>query len=109
MEIKELIKWINNLYKNDNIKAFYNSKTIWRPKRADILKRDNYECQECKKVGKYSAATTVHHIKHLKEYPYLALIDSNLESVCNECHNSLHPEKNKYKYEFKKSINDEKW
>jgi len=35
----------------------------------------------------------VHHIKHLKDFPELALVDSNLESLCFTCHNEEHPEK----------------
>lgn len=38
-------------------------------------------------------ATTVHHIKHLDEHPELALVDSNLISLCADCHNKAHPEK----------------
>lgn len=105
---EKIYKWLLDLIDNDKLSKFYTSKTIWRPKRAEILKRDNYECQECKKLGKYSAATTVHHIKHLKQYPLLALTDSNLESVCDECHNILHPEKHK-NYIPKEPINKERW
>lgn len=105
---EKIYKWLLDLIDNDKLSKFYTSKTIWRPKRAEILKRDNYECQECKKLGKYSAATTVHHIKHLKKYPLLALTDSNLESVCDECHNILHPEKHKNCIP-KEPINKERW
>lgn len=109
MAEEEIIKWIIKLKEENRLDKFYTSKTIWRPKRLEILKRDNNECQECKKQGKYREATTVHHIKHLKDYPWLALTDSNLESVCDECHNILHPEKNKYKNKKDKFINQERW
>lgn len=86
---------------------FYKS-TEWIHKRLNILKRDNRECQHCKANGLYSAANCVHHIKHLKNRPDLALVDSNLISLCNACHNEMHPEK--LKNNKKKIINiEERW
>lgn len=78
-----------------DIKAFYLS-AKWKKKRKAILARDDYKCQICKRYGRTTAAQTVHHIKHLDEYPELALDSSNLISVCNKCHNKLHPEKGGY-------------
>lgn len=71
---------------------FYHSRA-WTIKRRAILRRDGYLCQECKRYGKRREAVTVHHIKHLDEHPELALEDSNLVSLCNACHNKMHPEK----------------
>lgn len=71
---------------------FYNSRG-WKRKRAAILRRDGYLCRNCKRYGRTRPAQTVHHIKHLDEYPELALTDSNLISLCNACHNEAHPEK----------------
>lgn len=65
----------------------------WQKKRAAILRRDGYLCQECKKYGRRREAVTVHHIKHAETYPELAYTDSNLTSLCNACHNKMHPEK----------------
>jgi len=78
-----------------NTEAFYLS-SKWKRKRKAILKRDGYLCQICKRYGRRTDAQTVHHIKHLDEYPELALENSNLISVCNACHNKLHPEKGGY-------------
>lgn len=75
-----------------NIVFDYNSPK-WRRKRQQILKRDNYMCQHCKRYGKAVQATTVHHIKHADEYPELAYDDKNLVSLCEGCHNKQHPEK----------------
>lgn len=58
-----------------------------------ILKRDGYQCVECKKYGRLRPAAVVHHIKELEDYPELALSDSNLVSLCLSCHNKQHPEK----------------
>lgn len=71
---------------------FYHS-TRWIRKRAQILRRDGYMCQECRKYGRITPAYYVHHIEHLEDRPDLALEDSNLEAVCLACHNKLHPEK----------------
>ncbi len=85
-------------------KNFYSS-AAWIDKRINILRRDHFECQECRKriekakqegveLPVYDRwirpATLVHHIKHLEDFPELALDDDNLESVCMECHNRLH-------------------
>lgn len=90
-----------------DVKKFYKS-VEWIKKRKQILKRDNYECQKCKSFGKYHKAECVHHKKHLRKAPELALTDSNLISLCNVCHNEEHPEKlnNKAKKRF---INEERW
>jgi 5-methylcytosine-specific restriction endonuclease McrA len=71
---------------------FYKS-SRWLKKRAKILRRDGYQCVECKKYGRLREAKIVHHIKELQDYPELALEDSNLESLCMTCHNKKHPEK----------------
>lgn len=74
---------------------FYNS-VKWKRKREHILRRDGYHCQECMRYGKFTVqATEVHHIKHYEDYPELALVDTNLISLCKSCHNKAHPEKAK--------------
>lgn len=65
----------------------------WKRKREAVLRRDGYLCRECKKYGRMREAVTVHHIKHVDEFPEFAYIDSNLISLCNACHNKMHPEK----------------
>ncbi len=75
-----------------NEEQFYKS-SRWKAKRKYILKRDDYECQLCKRYGRHREATEVHHIKHLDEYPELALVNENLISLCHSCHNKQHPEK----------------
>lgn len=72
--------------------SFYKT-TKWKRKRKQILKRDGYLCVECKRYGRMREATTVHHIKELEDYPELGVEESNLESLCRECHNKKHPEK----------------
>lgn len=72
-----------------HVKSFYKDKH-WESKRQAILKRDNYKCRQCSRYGKAIPASAVHHINQLEENPELALIDDNLLSLCDECHNVMH-------------------
>lgn len=105
---KDLFKAIEN----GNVRKFYKS-AVWKHKRQEILKRDNFECQRCKSKGRFSKAEIVHHIKHLRDYPELALVGDNLKSVCSTCHNQLHPEKfEKFRSNWKERnepITEERW
>jgi len=105
MTTEEIIKLINA----GKIKKFYKRKE-WKRKRRQILERDNYECQKCKRNGRYNRATTVHHKKYLDTYPELAFADENLESLCDACHNEEHPEKLKRNVvERREWITPERW
>lgn len=73
--------------------AFYRI-TPWQALRTQVLRRDAYTCQACKRNGKpFVVARIVHHIKDRHTYPELAMAEENLESLCRACHNKLHPEK----------------
>lgn len=100
---KEILEAI----KNGDVERFYKS-SEWINKRKDIIKRDNRECQMCKAEGRYHKAECVHHIKHLRDRSDLALVDSNLVSLCYTCHNIVHPEKLNINVK-KKFKNVEKW
>lgn len=93
-----------------NVNKFYKSRT-WQKKRNEIVNRDNNECERCKGKGKYSKAECVHHIVPVKENPYLALEESNLISLCNDCHNLEHPEKlsEMIRMNKKEPITPERW
>lgn len=71
---------------------FYKSKK-WIRKREVILKRDQYKCRQCKRYGKTTAASTVHHINPLERYPELKLTTWNLLSLCGSCHDKMHDRK----------------
>ena len=68
---------------------FYKSPR-WLSKRDSILRRDKYECQNCKRYFKSKEAKTVHHIYFYEDYPKLSLVNWNLISLCNGCHNGMH-------------------
>lgn len=105
------------------VKHFYNSKE-WKGKRIDILQRDLFECQDCRRrlreaqeTGtklygddtKIRRAVEVHHIKELKEYPEYALEEDNLISLCTQCHNIRHGRNPKRFIVKKKLVSEEKW
>lgn len=109
---KMTLERIYQLIREDNLVKFYQSKE-WYGKdgvRKKALKRDNYECQECKRKGDVSPAQNVHHIKEVKTHPWLALVLDNVESVCIDCHNKEHGRIFKYIRKNKpKFINEERW
>jgi 5-methylcytosine-specific restriction protein A len=72
--------WTDNFYKTP----------AWKRKRLIILRRDGYLCRECKRYGKTTEATTVHHAKPLELYPELRLNNQNLLSLCAACHDKMH-------------------
>lgn len=103
-----------NQYLKRYNKRFYKSHE-WKKKRQEILERDNFECQECKKKGLVTTSSdcktilSVHHKKHYKKYPILGLTDKNLITLCDRCHNKYHPEKLKSKEKIEKKIHKEIW
>lgn len=101
-------KVIINQIKSDKSMKFYKSKE-WLRVRQLALKRDNYECQICKKRGKYKKAENVHHMKEIKTYPELALSLDNLQCLCIRCHNEVHDRLDKEKNKITKFMNEERW
>lgn len=85
----ERLTWLKDLITQDKVVKFYQW-SAWRSLRQQALKRDNYECQTCKRAGKYSKAQNVHHLKEVKQHPELALTLDNLECICIICHNKEH-------------------
>lgn len=95
--------WVVSCVKQGRTDLFYNCRR-WRRKRREVLKAAHYECAICKAAGKYTEADTVHHIKHLREFPMLAMEDTNLQALCPECHYRIHhPEESGVRW------NDERW
>lgn len=84
---------------------FYGS-TKWKRKRKAILKRDKYQCQLCKRYGRIREATMVHHKIEVEDDPSLALVDSNLVSLCKQCHEKMHPEKASKALRMRKTYGD---
>lgn len=104
-------------------KHFYNSKA-WKIKRVEILKRDRFECQDCRARLKQAQeqgnvltgaervirrAEEVHHKLELREHPELALDDDNLVSLCTQCHNVRHGRSPHRFVKRKQRVNEERW
>lgn len=105
--------YLMDLYADKESKKFYDS-SAWRKKRAQVLAMDHYECQMCKEEGRHTRATVVHHVKHLKDRPDLRLEifdngERQLISLCESCHDKVHPEKLKKKSAEEKPLTEEFW
>ena len=96
--LKKLIKWIED----DTLVRFYQTKE-WRKVRQIILNLNGGKCAKCHKK-----AHMVHHLKKVKEFPLLALLITNLDPLCNSCHNEEHPEKLAATRK-RKFTNEERW
>lgn len=84
--------------------------------RQAVLKLDRYECQLCKARGRYSRGTIVHHVKHLRDRPDLALSlydpdtgERQLITVCKACHEAEHPESLRQTAAPKVPLTPERW
>ena len=107
------IKYVKRCIRED-VHRFY-TWGPWKEKRKEVLSMDKYECQLCKSRGKYTKATTVHHINHLKSRPDMALDiwytiggqkKRNLISLCHNCHEEVHG----YRVpRDKKPMTEERW
>lgn len=66
----------------------------WQRLRLEILKRDNYTCQECgdrNRKGRGSRINLeVHHIQAICDHPELALTSNNCVTLCRQCHYQTH-------------------
>ena len=88
----------------------------WEELRDDVLRLDNRECQICKARGRYSRGTIVHHVKHLRDRPDLALSvwdpdsgERQLVTVCKGCHEEAHPESLRRVPPRAEAITAERW
>ncbi len=89
-DIKEYIKAIDRYFAATEDYSWLYNTPEWKRKRVVILKRDNYQCRECKRYGKVVQADTVHHAIPLQERPDLRLDSRNLISLCEGCHEKMH-------------------
>ena len=95
--------------------AFY-SWPEWKSLRLEVLKMDRNECQMCKRKGRYRRGNIVHHVKHLRDRPDLALSvydpDTNerqLVTVCKSCHELEHPESMRQNAPKAAPLTEERW
>ena len=96
--------------------AQFYSWTEWLALRPDVLRLDQGECQRCKQRGRHRTAKIVHHVKHLRDRPDLALSiwdpetgERQLVSVCKRCHEELHPESQRPFRRTHAPVTEERW
>lgn len=88
----------------DDIDKLYKT-SRWRKLRQTIIRRDFGLCQECKRRNRYTKGTVVHHIVEAREDITLFWEGTNLELVCDACHNREHPERSGGKTKAKPKVN----
>lgn len=93
-ETRQWNKYYDTYKRDQEAKAFYNSKE-WQRMRRKALVRDRYLCQPCLRHKRITPADIVHHIVPIKDDWSKRLDINNLESICFSCHNSLHASDNK--------------
>lgn len=97
----KFLQWLVALIHTGDVHPFYVTPE-WRALSRRIISQDK-ECQICKARGSFGPADLVHHVKHVKQHPSLALDEfffedgqrrRNLISVCRDCHETVcHPER----------------
>ena len=72
----------------------YNDPT-YKKFRLDVLKRDKFTCQMCKKRGK-KTRLNVHHIMKWSSASSLRFDIDNGITLCKKCHDSVHGKESHY-------------
>lgn len=67
-------------------KQRFRSSQQWKNKRAEILLRDHEKCKICGCCDELQC----HHIYSLDLAPELKLENSNIITLCSECHHAVH-------------------
>lgn len=86
-------------------KSFYKS-SAWKNTRKLVIARSNGLCERCKAAAIYQTGVIVHHKRHITPKnindPHITLSLSNLELLCEDCHNKEHKRKENARYKFAK-------
>ncbi|UYL94103.1 HNH endonuclease [Geobacillus phage vB_GthS_PK5.1] len=83
---KQRDKHYDKYKRNQQARAFYHSRE-WERTRLAVLARDNFLCQECLKNKRITRAVIADHIVPLLVAWDKRLDMSNLQSLCQSCHN----------------------
>lgn len=65
----------------------------WKRARLDVLRRDGYQCVQCKADVRGKGKSRVDHVKPRRDFPALELERANLRTLCVRCDNQRHSEK----------------
>jgi 5-methylcytosine-specific restriction endonuclease McrA len=71
---------------------FYYSEA-WRTLRYTALRRDRWACTVCGRSVRKRGESRVDHVKPRRQFPALALVLSNIRTLCASCDNKRHSEK----------------
>lgn len=89
----------------------------WEAVRDRVMTLDHRECQKCRLRGRHHRGEVVHHVKHLKDRPDLALSifdpdtkERQLITLCRPCHELEHPERMRPAWKrTAKEVTEERW
>jgi 5-methylcytosine-specific restriction endonuclease McrA len=73
--------------------AFDYKSPAWKALRLQCLRRDRWLCTVCGSSVRGKSRSRVDHIKQTRQYPDLALVLSNVRTLCPSCDNKRHAEK----------------
>jgi|GEM_PF-2580260 len=65
----------------------------WQRTRLEIMQRDNWSCTKC---GEKEKPLNVHHIRYIEGRKPWEYCSSDLETICENCHSTLHKVQNLY-------------
>ncbi|MCL2052783.1 MAG: HNH endonuclease [Lachnospiraceae bacterium] len=84
-------------------RTFYSSKA-WKATREAVKIRAFGLCERCTRQGVFKPGKIAHHKVYLTteniSNPKIALDFSQIEFICEDCHNKEHKEKSKKNYRF---------
>lgn len=84
-------------------KSFYASEA-WRKTRHAYIQQANGLCERCRASGEFVPGKIVHHKKYITpeniNNSRITLSFSNLELLCEDCHNKEHKRKKNCRYTF---------
>lgn len=95
---EKIRKLLERCRESGDYAPFYGTQD-WKTVEQKVRKIDRNECVLCREKGRYRRGYIVHHRRHLRDYPEMALSifvpetgERNLITVCKQCHEDEHPE-----------------
>lgn len=62
----------------------------WEQTRLRVLRRDKWQCRECRRYGVLTDASVVHHVFPVADFPERQWDERNMIALCKACHNAMH-------------------
>lgn len=73
----------------------------WQVRKTEIMKRDNFKCQNCGAEASKGATLNVHHIRYRRGAMPWEYNDDELITLCEACHKNTHEKINKKREKVK--------